>query len=35
MINALIRVSIAQRFLVLILVTLLAVLGVYSLRSLP
>jgi len=35
MINALIRVSIAQRFLALILVTLLAVLGVYSLRSLP
>jgi heavy metal efflux system protein len=35
MINGLIRVSIAQRFLVLILVALLAVLGVYSLRSLP
>jgi cobalt-zinc-cadmium resistance protein CzcA len=35
MINALIRVSIAQRFLALILVALLAVLGVYSLRSLP
>jgi heavy metal efflux system protein len=35
MINALIRVSIAQRFLVLILVALLAVLGVYSLRNLP
>src|SRR5262245_4558995 len=29
------RVSIAQRFLALIMVTLLAVLGVYSLRSLP
>jgi heavy metal efflux system protein len=35
MINGLIRVSIAQRFLVLILAALLAVLGVYSLRSLP
>jgi len=35
MIDGLIRVSIAQRFLVLILVALLAVLGVYSLRSLP
>lgn len=35
MINALIRVSIAQRSLALILVALLAVLGVYSLRSLP
>jgi cobalt-zinc-cadmium resistance protein CzcA len=35
MINGLIRVSIDQRFLVLILVALLAVLGVYSLRSLP
>jgi cobalt-zinc-cadmium resistance protein CzcA len=35
MINGLIRVSISQRFLVLILVALLAVLGVYSLRSLP
>jgi cobalt-zinc-cadmium resistance protein CzcA len=35
MINGLIRISIAQRFLVLILVALLAVLGVYSLRSLP
>ena len=35
MINSLIRLSIAQRFLVLILVALLAVLGVYSLRSMP